>query len=179
MRAVLRVVERVLAIVGLFFIVFHGAFRLSRLASGSMQPTLMGRSLTDGDVVLSETLTGRWRRPRRFEVVGFQDWNGVQIMKRVIGLPGESVALAGGRPGRPVVDGKVLEIPRGVPERTYYAYGNLANGLSSRCGSGFYVLGDDSQDSQDSRFDGPIRPDRILGRALLIVWPLSRFGFVR
>jgi hypothetical protein len=40
------------------------------------------------------------------------------------------------------------------------------------------VLGDDSKDSQDSRWEKPVEPDLMNGRPLLIVWPLSRLGFV-
>jgi len=42
----------------------------------------------------------------------------------------------------------------------------------------YHVLGDDTRDSQDSRFDGPIPTDQIKARAWLIVWPFSRIGFV-
>jgi signal peptidase I len=169
-------VERTFAVIGVLFVAYHGAFRLDRLTSGSMQPTLQGRSLTDGDHVLSETITGRWRTPRRYDVVAFQTDEGLQVMKRVIGRPGETIAL---RQGKFVVDGRELERPKDVPARTYYAYGNLANGGAVRCGNGYYVLGDDSIDSQDSRFDGPIAPERIVGRAWAIVWPPSRMGLVR
>ena len=47
------------------------------------------------------------------------------------------------------------------------------------CGSGYYVLGDDLKDSDDSRFNGPVPADRIMGRAWLIVWPMKRLGWVR
>jgi hypothetical protein len=40
------------------------------------------------------------------------------------------------------------------------------------------VLGDDSKDSQDSRWEKPVTRDAIVGRAWLVVWPLKRFGFV-
>ena len=44
--------------------------------------------------------------------------------------------------------------------------------------NGFYVLGDDSKDSQDSRFEGTIAPQKILGRAWCVVWPISRMRWV-
>jgi len=58
-------------------------------------------------------------------------------------------------------------------------YGNLTEGKPVPCGDGYYVLGDDLKDSDDSRFNGPVPPHRILGRAWLIVSPRNRFGWVR
>lgn len=46
------------------------------------------------------------------------------------------------------------------------------------CGEGYFGLGDDSMDSDDSRIEGPIPPNWIVGRAWLIVQPWARFGLV-
>jgi signal peptidase I len=173
---IVRRLERCLAFVGGLFIVYHAGFRLDQLTSGSMQPALMGRSLTDGDVVLSERVTGRWRQPGRFDIVSFRNEEGLQLMKRVVGLPGESIRLDGA--GRVLVNDRALS-DRAHPSPRYYPYGNLAAGHPTSCGTGYYVLGDDSVDSQDSRFEGPIEPGRVSGRAWLIVWPLRRVGLVR
>jgi signal peptidase I len=171
----LRSAERAFAIVGLAMVGYHGAFDLTRLTSGSMQPTLRG-DRDAGDLLLSETLTGRWRAPRRFEVVTFRNDEGLLVAKRVFGLPGEQIAL---RDGGFVVDGTPLALPPSLRTRRYYAYGNLTRGATIACGTGYYVLGDDSQDSQDSRFEGPIERARLLGRAWLIVSPVARLGWVR
>ncbi|MEI8197441.1 MAG: S26 family signal peptidase, partial [Phycisphaerae bacterium] len=61
----------------------------------------------------------------------------------------------------------------------YKAFGNLRGGATQSCGPGYFVLGDDSADSQDSRFDGPVLPARLRSRALLILWPFHRIGWVR
>jgi signal peptidase I len=175
MRRLARRIERALALLGLLFVVYHAAFRLARMTSGSMQPTLQGRSFDDGDTVLVETLTGRWRRPRRFEIVAFHTNEGLPVMKRVFAFPGETIAL---RDGRFVVDGADLALPAHLRGRRYYAYGNLTRGAAVACRAGYYVLGDDSQDSQDSRFEGPIPASRIAGRAWAILAPTTRAGFV-
>jgi signal peptidase I len=73
-----------------------------------------------------------------------------------------------------LIDGSPVERPAGLAFLTYYPFGNLFGGKAAPCGEGYYVLGDDSKDSQDSRFEGPVNPERIRGRAWLIVWPLSR-----
>ncbi|HYF50500.1 MAG TPA: hypothetical protein VEJ63_13905, partial [Planctomycetota bacterium] len=60
----------------------------------------------------------------------------------------------------------------------YYPIGRLAYENATDVGSGYFVLGDDSRDSQDSRFEESVDPESLCGRPWLIVWPLSRFGFV-
>jgi signal peptidase I len=62
----------------------------------------------------------------------------------------------------------------------YFGLGRLLREKTCPCGpNGYFVLGDDSKDSQDSRFDGPVDGSRIRARAWLIVWPPKRIGFVR
>jgi hypothetical protein len=48
--------------------------------------------------------------------------------------------------------------PASLEPLTYYAYGNLQNGATVACGDGYFVVGDDSRDSQDSRFEDRCRP---------------------
>ncbi|MGD9649044.1 MAG: S26 family signal peptidase [Pirellulales bacterium] len=55
----------------------------------------------------------------------------------------------------------------------------MTEGKPFACGDGYYVLGDDSKDSDDSRFNGPVPTDDVLGRPWLILWPRDRAGRVR
>ena len=48
----------------------------------------------------------------------------------------------------------------------------------AECGDGYFVLGDDTRDSQDSRFEGPVERRRIVGRVWLRIWPPRRIGWV-
>jgi len=170
-----RHVERLLAIIGALFIAYHLTLHVSVISSGSMSPTLQGDGPDNGDWVLMETVSYRLRRPRRWEVVAFRDYEGRGLMKRAVGLPGESVSM---KDGVVMIDGEAVKRPAGIESLKYYAFGNLMRGRKIPCGKGYYVLGDDSRDSNDSRFEGPVQPDRILGRAWLIVWPPDRIGFV-
>jgi signal peptidase I len=167
--------ERLFAFIGLLFVIYFLGFNLSQIVTGSMSPTLQGESLHDGDWVLTEKITYLFRKPRRWDVVAFVNDEGLQVMKRVVGLPGESVSL---NDGQLSINGLQLTRPDSIRSLIYYAYGNLLYGDPVECGDGFYILGDDSKDSQDSRFEGPLDPDRIVGRSWLIVWPPSRIGFV-
>lgn len=175
-RIALRVVERLLAIAGLGFIVYHLGFDLSVIISPSMSPTLRGTSAKNGDWVLSERVTRHWRTPHRWEIVVFNDSEGSQVMKRVVGLPGETVALT--RDNQILIDGQSVARPSSVASLKYYPFGNLKSGKPIACGKGYYLLGDDSIDSQDSRFEGPVQPEEITGRAWAIVWPSGHARFV-
>lgn len=175
-RWVLRQVERTLAIVGLGTIVYITCFDLSRIMSDSMSPTLQGHDWRNGDLVLTERVSYWFRQPRRWEVITYRDPDGKQIMKRVIGLPGEHIQML--RDGRIVIDGAPLEVPARLAFLHYFPFGNVISDKSVDCKNGYYVLGDFTRDSDDSRFNGPVWPEQLVGRAWLIVGPSGRRGFV-
>jgi len=175
-RVLLRNLEHAFAVFGLLVFGYTMSIRVGTVTSGSMGPTLRGTSVKNGDVVVTEKISYRFRRPRRWEVVEFLDEEvGVRVMKRVVGLPGEKVAL---RAGTFVVDGTPVPRPASLEPLTYYAYGNLQNGATVACGDGYFVVGDDSRDSQDSRFEGPLPANRVLGRSWLVIWPPGHRRFV-
>lgn len=176
-RLVVRQTERGLALFGLGVIVFHFGFDLSRMTSDSMRPTLQGTCWENGDRILTEKISYWFRRPRRWEVVTFRHEDGRQIMKRVVGLPGEHVQMLRG--GRLVIDGQEIDVPASLDFLEYFPFGKLVDDQSVACGEGYFVLGDFSRDSDDSRFNGPVPSEAIIGRAWLIVGPAGRRGFVR
>jgi len=91
-------------------------------------------------------------------------------VKRVVALPGETVA---GRNGKLVVDGKVLAEP-------YLAAGTVTSTFGpERVGPGkIWVMGDRRGTSLDSRNFGPITRGSVVGRVGLKVWPVSKLGRV-
>jgi len=176
LRKLFRATERGLAILGLILLIYFAGFDLHTMTSGSMSPTLKGNGKPGSDWVLSERVTHFFRAPRRWELIAFRNAEGLQIMKRVVGLPGEKVVLK--KDGTFLVDGAAVERPAAIAQTKYYAWGALAAEHSAGSDTGYFVLGDDSKDSQDSRWEKPVEPDAMNGRPLLVVWPLSRFGFV-
>jgi len=105
-RWLLRQAERFLAVIGLASILYLGCFDYSRIVSESMRPTLQGSNWDEGDRVVTEKVSYRFRRPRRWEVITIRADHGGQIMKRVVGLPGERVRMLRG--GAILIDGGVL-----------------------------------------------------------------------
>jgi signal peptidase I len=167
--------EHVLAVFGGLLLLYWLFFNYSNVLSPSMAPTLQG-SISKHDSVLTEKVSFWIRPPRRWEVVTFSDEEGTQIMKRVVGLPGEKVQML--RHGRIFIDGKEITPPSELCFLHYFPYGNLSDNKVVDCGKGYYLLGDFSRDSGDSRFSGPIDPKNIIGRAWLIARPSERMGFI-
>jgi signal peptidase I len=168
-RRALRWTEHFLALIGLFFVIYVVGFDLSPMISPSMAPTLQC-----GDWILTEKISRRFFNPDRWEVLTFRDKEGMQLMKRVVGLPGETVAIPD--VGRLVINGTPMKAPSDLQ---YLPAGNVVNAKTVEVGEGWYVLGDEVRDSLDSRFEGPVPRPRVVGRAWLRLWPPSRFGLVR
>ena len=175
-RWLLVQLEHVLALVGLGTLVYFTCFNLSRITSDSMAPTLRGNDRRAGDLVLTERVSRRFRQPRRWEVIAFYKEDGVQVMKRVVGLPGERVQIRRG--GRIVIDGQEVAPPASLGFLRYVPIAKVILDKTVDCGDGYFVLGDNVHDSDDSRYNGPVPPDDVFGRAWLILTPKEHRGFV-
>ena len=93
------------------------------------------------------------------------------LIKRIIGLPGESVAITNGIvhiDGRPLVE---PYLGREYADTSSFGPVVLAEGS-------YFVLGDHRASSNDSRNWGPVTSGRIFGKAFLRYWPVSKFGLV-
>ena len=173
--SLVRYLRDALACFGLGCLIYLAAFDLTEIVSGSMAPTLCGDGKPGSDWVLCERVSYWFREPRRWEVVQYVTEDRMQVAKRIVAVPGESISL---QEGRPVIDDDRVAIPASLSYLNYEPQGNLVRNRAQPCGDRYFFLGDDTQDSWDSRFDGPIKRSSMKGRAWLIVWPPSRIGFV-
>ncbi len=153
------------------------------IPSGSMEPTLK-----IGDRIVVNKLSYHLHGVDRGDVVVFstppnEDCAGppvADLVKRVIGLPGEVISL---HDGSVFINGQVLPepfLPPHVQGDTYPGPSNDAYSLHQpyRIPAGdVYVMGDNRQWSCDSRYWGPIRESTIVGKVDMRIWPLSRLGF--
>jgi signal peptidase I len=169
----------VLALV-LAFGVREYAVQLFYIPSGSMLPTLQ-----IGDRILVDKLAYRFEPIRRGDVVVFsrpplEQADYQDLVKRVVGLPGETLSLAG---GHVYVDGRLLEepwLPAPLPPTTPSPVGaafSLAHPFTVPAGE-YFVMGDNRTDSEDSRFFGPIPRDLIVGKMAFVVWPVDDDGWL-
>jgi signal peptidase I len=143
-------------------------FQAFSIPSGSMQPTLR-----PGDRVMVNKLSYRFGDIDRGDILVFERPANVpelatkDLIKRVIGLPGEVIEL---RDGVVHVDGQPLDEPY-LPAGTRTDPAALGARIEVPEGH-ILVLGDNRGSSQDGRSFGPIDTDLVVGRAIARVWPI-------
>jgi signal peptidase I len=139
-----------------------------------MIPTLRSASYnTHADRLIVNKLVYHFNQPDRGDIVLFNSpYNdGKQYVKRLIGLPGETVEI---RRGMVYINDQVLVIP-GVTIRRDYS--NLAKQDIPE--NNFFMLGDNRPNSADSRVWGFVSKNELIGEALFIYWPINRIRWVR
>ncbi|HIW42799.1 MAG TPA: signal peptidase I [Candidatus Mediterraneibacter vanvlietii] len=141
--------------------------------SGSSMET----TLSSGDQLIVDKISYRFRDPKRYDIVVFpyRYEENTYYIKRIIGLPGETVQI---------VDGMVYI--NGSPLNEHYGNeviedpGSAAEPITLGDDE-YFVLGDNRNNSQDSRASnvGLIHRDELLGRAWVRIWPLDQFGVIK
>ncbi len=137
------------------------------IPSGSMEPTLM-----INDRILVAKFLYRIEPVRRGDVVVFRYPLNPQrdFVKRVEGLPGERVQL---KEGVVYVNGEQLSEKGYTLRPDFGNYGPAVVPMNQ-----YFVLGDNRNNSEDSRFFGYVPRANIIGKALFIYWPAQRISFV-
>ena len=120
-----------------------------------------------GEFVLIDTLAYRLAPLRHGDVVAFRHGGSEAYLKRVIGLPGDRVAIAR---GTVLLNGHPLT-------ETYVRYRDTRSASDQVVPPGeYYVLGDNRSNSDDSRDWGFVPASAIIGKAWLAAWPPSKAG---
>lgn len=147
----------------------------------SMEPTLYGTDANDpdkvGDNLLVDKISYRFGDPQRFDIIVFPyRYTGEYFIKRIIGLPGETVRID--EEGNIYINGEILKEGYG---KEIIAYAGRAEQEILLGEDEYFVLGDNRNNSKDSRDPsvGNISRDEIIGRAWLRIWPLNRFGILQ
>jgi signal peptidase I len=133
----------------------------------SMEP-----NFGNGDYLIIDEITYRFRSPERGEVIVFKfpQNTSQRYIKRIVGLPGETVEIKDGRV-MIVIDGQKLEV---LDESSYLpAYLLTAGNLTMSLGQDeYFVLGDNRSVSSDSRRWGIVPKEDIIGRVYFRAWPI-------
>jgi signal peptidase I len=142
------------------------------IPSASMEPTLHGCTGCNEDRLLVDKLTYHFRSVHRGDVVVFSRPPGFDVadddlIKRVIGLPGETVS---GHGGQVWIGSKPLTEKYVNPS----CHGTADFAPITIPANEYFVMGDNRCDSSDSRVFGPIQRSSIVGRAFIVLWPLNR-----
>jgi len=148
-----------------------------RIPSPSMEDTLLV-----GDRVLVDRISWRFSEPARGDIVVFHSpVPGPVLIKRIVGMPGDTLSL---RDGAVYVNGRRLDEPYvrrvdGRPALTEPFDTGLPWSLQQpyRVPAGsYFLMGDNRTDSKDGRDFGPVARDQLVGRAFARYWPLGRVG---
>ncbi|HIQ96988.1 MAG TPA: signal peptidase I [Candidatus Limivivens merdigallinarum] len=146
----------------------------TQVDGSSMNPTLY-----DKENLILDKISYHFRDPERFDIIVFpfeEDGEETHFIKRIIGLPGETVQIID---GYVYINGELLESDIYGKEVMEYA-GRAAEPITLGDDE-YFVLGDNRNNSRDSRFEevGNIKRGDITGRAFLRIWPLNKFGLLK
>ena|SRR5690348_15008339 len=138
----------------------------------------MYATLDDNDYLIANKIDYRLHPPERGDIVILRPPtnNSTDFIKRIIGLPGERVLI---RLGKVYINGHQLSEPY-LPESWVSDNSWPDNPAGQLMGPDeYFVMGDNRNKSQDSRFFGPISRDRIDGKAWFRIWPLGNFNIYK
>lgn len=173
-REVLEMVVYIAIVAVLTWLLVTYVGQRTVVSGSSMYPTL-----EDRDNLITDKISYRFSDPKRYDIVvfPFEDEKGKRnFIKRIIGLPGETVQI---KDGYVYINGELLESETYGYEVMEYA--GIAEEPLTLGDDEYFVLGDNRNNSKDSRFEevGPITRDKLIGRAFIRIWPLSDFGLLK
>lgn len=134
--------------------------------------------LHDKDQLMMDKLSYRFHDPERFDIVVFpvvRNGKEEYYIKRIIGMPGETVQI---KEGYIYIDGEQLEENYGA--EVMVDAGRAAQEITLGDDE-YFVLGDNRNKSDDSRYDnvGNLKRDKIVGRAWVRIWPFNRICVIK
>lgn len=132
-----------------------------RIDGNSMNPTLF-----NGEYLIISNFAYQLDEPQRGDIIVFRHPSSdLNLIKRVIGLPGDTIEVQNGEVR---VNGQLISEPYIQASPTYDSSWVVPEGQ-------FFVLGDNRNNSSDSHAWGYLPEDHILGKALLVYWPPSKW----
>ena len=190
MKEFLNDLLETIALALLLFFVVQGAFKNYRVELSSMESTLSPQDrlvvnelvyfqlstdvftsvFRSNDLQINSNNSFLFQEPKRGEIIIFKyplDKDR-DFVKRIIGLPGETVSIEA---GVVAIDGQVLDEPYIETKGEHYM-----SPMFVPSGS-YFVLGDNRENSSDSRFWGPVETANIIGKVTLKYWPFEGFYY--
>lgn len=173
LREILSTSAYILFVLCAIYLLIHFVGQRTQVLGSSMEP-----KLSSEDNLIVDKISYRFHEPERFDIIVFPYHyeNNTYYIKRIIGMPGETVQIDG--EGNILIDGEVLEENYGkeVIQSPGRAYEEITLGDDE-----YFVMGDNRNNSTDSRDPsvGNIKRGEIIGRAWLRIWPLDKFGLIK
>jgi signal peptidase I len=163
-RFALDILETIVLAVVLYFGINAVSARV-RVDGFSMNPTLQ-----NGEYILVNRLAYKTGQPERGDIIvfSFPADEGQDLIKRVIGLPGETVKIGD---GTVTINGQELREPYIAQDPLYYGEWPVPEGY-------LFVLGDNRNDSRDSHQWGLLPLENVIGKSVVIYWPPSEWKVI-
>lgn len=175
MRELLNTAIYLLCVLGAVWLVITFVGQRTEVEGASMENTLH-----NGDNLIVDKLSYRFHDPERFDIIVFplQFQDNTYYIKRIIGLPGETVQIMDD--GSIYINGEKLEENYGMEVIKPETIGRAAEPIELGDDE-YFVMGDNRNNSSDSRTDmvGNITRENIIGKAWLRIWPVSDFGVLQ
>ncbi|RDU22929.1 signal peptidase I [Anaerosacchariphilus polymeriproducens] len=172
LREIIELIVYIAVVLGITFLIVTFVGQRTQVSGPSMMNTL-----NDGDNLIVDKISYRFSSPKRFDIIVFpyKYQKKTYYIKRIIGLPGETVQIVN---GSIYINGEVLKEIYGKEVMT--SAGQAANPIKLS-NDEYFVLGDNRNNSSDSRAEdvGMIKRSDIVGRAWMRIWPLSDIGILK
>lgn len=172
-KEILGWVMYILIIVGATYLIVTFVGQRTRVSGDSMES-----ALHNGDNLIVDKISYRFREPERYEIIVFpyKYQENTFYIKRIIGLPGETVQV---KKGEVYVNGELLGEEYGL-EKIEEGKEGLAIDPITLGEDEYFVLGDNRNHSSDSRDPsvGVLTKDDLIGRAWIRIWPLNSIGVI-
>ena len=173
LREVLNTSMYLLFVLCAVYLLIHFVGQRTQVLGSSMEP-----KLSSEDNLIVDKITYRFHDPERYDIIvfPFRYEDNTFYIKRIIGLPGETVQID--EEGNILIDGEILQEGYGmeVIDSPGRAYEEIKLGDDE-----YFVMGDNRNNSTDSRDPsvGNITREEIIGRAWLRIWPFDKFGLIK
>lgn len=175
-----NVVKEIFSTILYILVVLLGTYLLitfvgqrTSVSGSSMEPTL-----SNNDQLILDKISYRFSEPQRFDIIvfPFQYAENTFYVKRIIGLPGETVQID--LQGNIYINGQILKEDYG---KEAVNFAGLAVEPVTLGDDEYFVMGDNRNNSSDSRDPsvGNIRRSNIIGKAWVRIWPLNKFGVLK
>ncbi len=169
-----EILQTLVFAISIFLFIYLLLLQPHKIKGSSMEP-----NFHDAEYLLTDKISYRLHTPQRGDVIVFKappDYVD-EFIKRIIGIPGDSVSV---KDGKVFVNGKEV-IEAYIPSDFHTFAGRFTEegAVLTVPQDQYFVLGDNREHSLDSRNIGFIGKDKITGRAWLIYWPLNKAGIVK
>ena len=159
----------IFVLIALAWFIVHSFLTTVEISGHSMEP-----GLSSGELVMVDTLKYKFFTPDRLDVVIFQKNDSTENIKRVVGLPGETVVIQN---GRIYINGTLLE----SDTISNISLAGIAEKPVQLMDDEYFLIGDNADSSEDSRFInvGNVHKSQILGKVWFRLLPIDKVSLVK